>query len=43
MTKLTNRPGKGFMPWKVGDGEDAVDTVCWAARIVNFPIGNAAA
>ncbi|PBB21651.1 hypothetical protein [Mesorhizobium sp. WSM4313] len=34
---LTERPGKGFTPWKKGTGEADVDKVWCAARCLHFP------
>ena len=34
---LIERPGKGWTPWKEGDGEADIDKVWWAARMLNFP------
>ncbi|AZO25000.1 hypothetical protein EJ070_32950 [Mesorhizobium sp. M1E.F.Ca.ET.045.02.1.1] len=35
--ELTERPSRGWTPWKEGNGEADIDKVWWAARCPHFP------
>ncbi|RWB14335.1 MAG: hypothetical protein EOQ40_30330 [Mesorhizobium sp.] len=35
--ELTERPSRGWTPWKEGNGEVDIDRVWWAARCLHFP------
>ncbi|RAZ90175.1 hypothetical protein DPM33_15210 [Mesorhizobium hawassense] len=41
--ELTQRPGKGWTPWRDGTGEVDIDKVWWAARCLHFPKLNSSA
>ncbi|RUU27758.1 hypothetical protein [Mesorhizobium sp. M6A.T.Ce.TU.016.01.1.1] len=33
---LTERPGRGFTPWKEGTGELDIERIWWTARVLHF-------
>ncbi len=36
-SELTERPGKGWMPWAKGPGDHDIEKIWWAARVLHFP------
>lgn len=36
-SELTDRPGRGWTPWAKGPGDQDIEKVWWAARVLHFP------
>ena len=36
-SELTERPGRGWSPWKAGPGDLDIEKAWWAARVLHHP------